>query len=84
MQPALLKQHSVAKNTTILTFAFIVQKILSLVYFTYLARQMGDANLGSYTAAIAFVSIFSIFADFGLGPVLIRGAREIFLVFQKS
>ncbi|MEK7158486.1 MAG: flippase [Patescibacteria group bacterium] len=74
----MLKQHSVAKNTTILTFAFIVQKILSLVYFTYLARQIGDANLGRYTAAIAFVSIFSIFADFGLGPVLIReGARDL-------
>jgi O-antigen/teichoic acid export membrane protein len=78
VQPALLKQHSVAKNTTVLTIAFIIQKILSLVYFTYLARQIGDSNLGRYTAAIAFVSIFSIFADFGLGPVLIReGARDL-------
>lgn len=67
----------VARNTTYMTIALIIQKILSFFYYAYIARSIGDVGLGKYTFALAFASIFVIFMDFGLGPVLTReGARD--------
>ncbi len=63
---------SVAKNTFYLTFALVGQKILSFVYFTLLARHLGAETIGKYTFALAFTTIFSIVADLGLQPVLVR------------
>jgi len=51
--------------------------MLSFFYFIYLARSLGEVGLGKYTFALSFASIFVIFMDFGLGPVLTReGARK--------
>jgi len=63
---------SVAKNTFYLTSALVGQKILSFVYFTLLARFLGVETIGKYTFALAFTTIFSIVADLGLQPVLVR------------
>lgn len=65
-------QHQLTRNTSFLTLALIIQKILSLIYFTYLARSIGTANIGAYSFALTFVGVFGIFIDFGLGPVLTR------------
>src|SRR3990167_8734594 len=72
-----LSSGILAKNTTFLTIAFTIQKILSFFYFAYIARSIGDENLGKYTFALAFSGIFVIFMDFGLGPILTReGAKD--------
>lgn len=63
---------SVAKNTLYLTSALVGQKILSFVYFTLLARALGAEAIGKYTFALAFTTIFSVVADLGLQPVLVR------------
>lgn len=63
---------SVAKNAFSLTLGLIGQKILALVYFSLLARFMGPEEIGKYTFALAFTTIFSILADIGITPVLIR------------
>lgn len=71
------KIHNVAKNTTLLSIAFAFQKFLSFFYFALIARTLGDTNLGKYTFALTFPSLFLIFMDFGLGPVLTRdGAKD--------
>jgi len=67
----------VARNTTFMTMALVIQKVLSFFYYAYIARGIGDVGLGKYTFALSFTSIFVIFMDFGLGPVLTReGARD--------
>ncbi|MFA5184577.1 MAG: flippase [Patescibacteria group bacterium] len=66
------KIGNIAKNTSYLTFALILQKIISFSYFTLLARYVGPANLGKYYLAISFTSIFSIFIDIGLTNALTR------------
>ena len=67
----------IAKNTTYLTVASILQKLISFGYFIYIARMLGDINLGKYAFALSFSSIFVIFMDFGLGPILTReGAKD--------
>ena len=62
----------VAKNTVYLTIAYIIQKCFSFFYYIYIARQIGDENLGRYTWALALTGIFALFIEFGLGPVLTR------------
>ncbi|PJA93048.1 MAG: hypothetical protein CO132_04810 [Candidatus Kerfeldbacteria bacterium CG_4_9_14_3_um_filter_45_8] len=62
----------IARNTTYLTVASIVQKVISFGYFAFLATALGADQLGQYSAALKFTSVFVIFMDFGLGPLLTR------------
>jgi len=64
--------YSVVKNTSLLTSASILQKVISFVYFTIIARFVGEVNTGQYFVAMTFSTIFAVVADFGLGAVLTR------------
>lgn len=67
----------IAKNTTYLTVASILQKVISFIYFGILAKTIGYDALGKYTSALAWTSIFIVFMDFGLGQLLTReGAKD--------
>lgn len=69
----------IAKNTAYLTAAFSLQKLLSFIYFALMARFVGnDENgIGKYVFALSFTTIFGMFIDFGMQPVLVREvARE--------
>jgi len=66
------KIGNIAKNTSYLTLALILQKIISFTYFTLLARYVGPANLGKYYFAISFTTIFAILIDLGFANVLTR------------
>lgn len=71
------KISNIAKNTSYLTAALVLQKVISFTYFALLARNLGPEYLGKYYFAIAFTTIFSIFMDFGLANVLTReGAKK--------
>lgn len=63
---------SLAKNTLFLTAASIAQKIIAFVYFTLIANTIGKASTGDYFLALSITTIFSVVADWGLTPVLIR------------
>jgi len=62
----------IAKNTSYFTIALVIQKLLSFVYFSYVAVQIGASNLGSYTFALSFTTIFAVLMDIGLANVLVR------------
>ncbi len=66
------KIANIAKNTSYLTAALILQKIISFTYFALLARNLGAGDLGKYYFAISFTTIFAIFIDLGLVNVLTR------------
>ncbi|MDD4476793.1 MAG: flippase [Patescibacteria group bacterium] len=68
--------YTVAQNTSFLTSASILQKVISFAYFTLIARFIGVENTGQYFFAIAFTTIFTVVADFGMGPVLTREAAK--------
>lgn len=65
-------EYSITQNTVYLTVASVLQKIISFGYFTLVARIIGVEGTGQYFFAIAFTSIFTVVADFGLSPVLTR------------
>ncbi len=62
----------IASNTSYFTLALIIQKIISFVYFSYIAVKIGAGNLGSYTFALYFTTIFAVLIDIGLSNVLVR------------
>lgn len=62
----------VAKNTAYLVAAFVGQKILSLIYFTIIARAVGVEGSGRYFLALSLTTIFSVMVDLGLSNTLIR------------
>lgn len=66
------KIRNIAKNTSYLTLALVVQKLISFTYFTILARNLDRGNLGKYYLAISLTTIFAIFIDLGLVNVLTR------------
>ncbi len=66
------KVANIAKNTSYLTLALIIQKIISFSYFIILARFLGLEALGQYYTAISFTTIFAIFIDLGFANALTR------------
>ncbi len=64
--------QKIAKNTSYFTSALIIQKLISFVYFSYIAVKIGAGNLGSYTFALYFTTIFAVLIDIGLSNVLVR------------
>lgn len=71
-----MKQKTVAKNTAYMMIASIGQKIISLTYFTIIARTLGAEKTGTYTAALAMTTIFVVFVDLGFTNVFIREAAK--------
>ncbi len=72
-----MSSHSLAKNTSFFAGAMAIQKVLSFLYFTLVARGIGVENTGKYTFALSFTTIFAIILDLGLTQILIReSARD--------
>ncbi|MFH1030328.1 MAG: flippase [bacterium] len=67
-----LSSKQIAKNTSFFTLANILQKIVAFFYVAIISRIIGPSNLGIYTYALSFTSIFGIFIDIGFEKVLIR------------
>jgi len=69
---------NIAKNTTWFTGSLVIQKIISFIYFWYISNNLFPGDLGKYVFALSFTTMFSIFIDLGLSPVLIReGAKDL-------
>lgn len=67
---------SLAKNTSYFTVALVIQKVISFVFFSYLATKLGATNLGYYSYAISFAAMFSILVDWGLANLLTRDIAQ--------
>lgn len=60
------------RNTAYLTVASVAQKAIAFLYFTFIARTIGDNSTGAYFLALALTTTVGVFLDMGLTPVLIR------------
>ncbi len=59
-------------NTFSLAIADIANKFMSLLYFLIAARHLGPTQFGVLSFALAFVNIFTVFPDMGLGMLATR------------
>jgi O-antigen/teichoic acid export membrane protein len=62
----------IAKNTTVVLVGQVVSMAITMVVIVSFARSLGEAGFGTFSFLIAFIGIFAIIADFGLGPILLR------------
>src|SRR3989344_8303803 len=71
-----MTERTLAKNTTYFTAALTFQKILSFIYFWLISNSLFAEQLGQYVFALSFTTLFSIFVDLGLSPILTREASK--------
>jgi len=71
-----MKKINLARNTTFYTGALSLQKILAFIYFWLISNQLLADQLGQYVFALSFSTMFSIFVDLGISPILIREAAK--------
>ncbi|MFH1456802.1 MAG: flippase [Patescibacteria group bacterium] len=68
----MVKANTLTQNTTYYTVALVLQKVIAFVYFTLLARSLGVEDLGKYSFAFSFTTIFSVLVDLGMSSILTR------------
>ena len=72
----LSNKHILIKNTFWLGALEFFSKILMFVVIVGLVRFWGAEEFGVYNLAFAYVSLFLVFADFGLSTIAIRDIAE--------
>jgi len=65
-------KQTVFKNTFWLGAEMTISRLLKLVLVIYVARILGATEYGKFTFALAFVSLFIVFADLGLSTIVNR------------
>lgn len=65
-------KQTIFKNTFWLALAEAINRFLKLILIIYVARILGVTEYGKFTFALAFVSLFIVFSDFGLSPIITR------------
>ena len=65
-------KQTIFKNTFWLAIAEGTSKFLKLILLIYVARILGATEYGKFTFALAFVSLFVIFSNFGLSRIVTR------------
>ena len=67
----------VLKNAAALSVASVLSKVITAVVAIAVARYLGPDTFGEYGIALAFVSTFILFADFGLSNYMVQeGSRN--------
>ncbi len=62
----------VARNTLFLSLADVGGKLSTFVFFLVAARKLGAEGFGVFSFALAFVGMFAVLTDFGLGQLAVR------------
>ncbi len=71
--------EKIAKNAVWLIAATMLNKIIGFTAFYIIARITGPTIIGTYFYSVSVTSVFVVFSDLGMTPVLIRAiasARE--------
>lgn len=67
----------VLKNAAALSVASVLSKAIAAVVGIAVTRYLGPETFGEYSSALAFVSTFILFADFGLSNYMVQeGSRD--------
>jgi len=64
--------QTIFKNTFWLIVGTGISGILKLILLAYVARLLGATEYGKFSFALAFVSLFVVFSNFGLSDIITR------------
>ena len=67
-----LRGHGVARNTVFLSLADISGKVLMFAFYVVAARSLGVTEFGVLSFGLAFVTMFGVLSDLGLGSLATR------------
>ncbi|MEN4098366.1 MAG: oligosaccharide flippase family protein, partial [Anaerolineaceae bacterium] len=59
-------------NTGFITVGTIALKLINFAFGVFVVRTLGDMRFGQYSIVLAFVGIFSIFAELGISQYVMR------------
>ena len=62
----------VLKNTAVVMLGSAILKAINFIFSVYIVRQLGDERFGQYSVVLAFVGLFQIFAELGVGQYAMR------------
>jgi len=68
--------RTVVRNSAFVLGVQVVLKVLAFLFNVYVVRRLGDVHFGQYSAVMAFVAIFGIFTDWGMGFYSLREMAE--------
>ena len=64
--------QKIALNASVSSAARVVELAISLVIIGLITRFLGESGFGDYATILAFVYIFTVFADLGLYSIVVR------------
>lgn len=68
---------TIASNIAFLLFSRILERVIIAVVTIIVARHFGVGTFGEYSTALAFATLFFVFADLGMSTLLLReGSKE--------
>lgn len=67
---------TVARNTVYLSLSSTLALCIALGFNIFLARTFGVDRFGEYSFALGFISLFSVFVEFSLDPVIVRDVAQ--------
>lgn len=65
-------KQTLLKNTFWITLSSFVGRVLGAILSIYVVRLLGPTEYGKFAFALAFVSMFVSFLDFGVSPIATR------------
>jgi O-antigen/teichoic acid export membrane protein len=65
-----------ARNSAFVLGAQVLLKVLAFLFNIYVVRTLGAAHFGRYSTVMAYITILSIFSDFGMAPYAMREMSE--------
>ena len=65
-----MTSNTLAKNTSWFTSALVIQKVITFVYFAYIANILGAELLGRYVFVLSFITVFALIVDIGTNHYL--------------
>ena len=64
--------RQVARNTVFMLAGQAGVKLLGFIFSVFVVRRLGAADFGRYSAALAFVAMFSVLTDLGTSQLSVR------------
>jgi len=62
----------VARNSLFSITGQFAIKVISFIFMVYVVRRLGDDNFGKYSFVLAYVGLFSVLSDLGIGAFAVR------------
>ncbi|OCT11018.1 polysaccharide biosynthesis protein [Paenibacillus pectinilyticus] len=79
-----LKNNNLTKNTLWMFIGNGLKTGIQAIYFIFIARALGVEGFGAFVGVVAITSIFSPFASFGTGNILVRNVARDRSSFKES